>query len=86
MVQHLSRNATKIYQLSGTTKFEIPKDDVRIADVFQAVEDAKTRFPVYAWGLADTVTLIWRMCSSRLHAGPGVLIMSCHDFLTTITV
>ncbi|KAK0586456.1 hypothetical protein LWI29_007257 [Acer saccharum] len=54
MVKGLSRKATKIYQISGTIKFEIPKGDVRIADVFQAVENAKSRFPVYAWGLADT--------------------------------
>ncbi|KAK4843209.1 hypothetical protein QYF36_005338 [Acer negundo] len=54
MVKGLSRKATKIYQISGTIKFEIPKGDVRIADVFQAVENAKSKFPVYAWGLADT--------------------------------
>ncbi|KAK2664002.1 hypothetical protein Ddye_002576 [Dipteronia dyeriana] len=54
MVKGFSRNATKIYQISGTIKFEIPKGDVRIADVFQAIENAKSKFAVYAWGLADT--------------------------------
>jgi hypothetical protein len=54
MVRHLSLNANKIYLLSGTLKFELPKHDIRIADVFHAVENAKGRFTVFAWGLADT--------------------------------
>ncbi|XP_031262244.1 ABC transporter A family member 7-like [Pistacia vera] len=54
MIKHLSPSATKIYQISGTQKFELPKHEVWIADVFQAVEDAKRRFTVFAWGLADT--------------------------------
>ena len=54
LVRHLSPNANKIYQISGTQKFELPKQEIRIADVFQAVENAKSRFAVYAWGLADT--------------------------------
>ncbi|KAK6123286.1 hypothetical protein DH2020_042963 [Rehmannia glutinosa] len=54
LVHHLSPNATKIYQISGTQKFELPKHEIRIADVFQAVENAKSRFSVQAWGLADT--------------------------------
>ncbi|KAK4568290.1 hypothetical protein RGQ29_003890 [Quercus rubra] len=54
MVQHLSPSASKVYQLSGTQKFEIPKSEIRIADVFQAVETAKRKFTVFAWGLADT--------------------------------
>ncbi|GFP99358.1 ABC transporter a family member 7 [Phtheirospermum japonicum] len=54
LVQHLSSNATKIYQISGTQKFELPKQEIRISDVFQAVENAKSRFTVQAWGLADT--------------------------------
>ncbi|KAG4116588.1 hypothetical protein ERO13_D12G179120v2 [Gossypium hirsutum] len=39
---------------AGTQKFKMPKQEVRIADVFQAVENAKSRFTVFAWGLADT--------------------------------
>ncbi|KAG5522832.1 hypothetical protein RHGRI_034846 [Rhododendron griersonianum] len=54
LVKNLSPNANKIYHLSGTQKFELPKQEVRIADVFQAVEKAKSRFTVHAWGLADT--------------------------------
>ncbi|KAL3640607.1 Phospholipid-transporting ATPase abca7 [Castilleja foliolosa] len=54
LVQNLSSNATKIYQISGTQKFELPKQEIRISDVFQAVENAKSRFTVQAWGLADT--------------------------------
>ncbi|KAH7550335.1 hypothetical protein JRO89_XS13G0173300 [Xanthoceras sorbifolium] len=54
MVRHLAPNANRIYQISGTQKFELPKHEVRIADVFQAVENAKRKFDVFAWGLADT--------------------------------
>ncbi|KAI9181186.1 hypothetical protein LWI28_012282 [Acer negundo] len=54
MVLRLSPNANKIYQISGTQKFELPKHEVRIAEVFQAVENAKSMFVVFAWGLADT--------------------------------
>ncbi|KAF9667754.1 hypothetical protein SADUNF_Sadunf15G0056300 [Salix dunnii] len=54
MVRRLSPGAEKTYQMAGTQKFEMPKQEVSIADVFEAVEVAKSRFPVYAWGLSDT--------------------------------
>lgn len=54
LVRRLSPSANKIYHLSGTQKFELPKHEVRIAEVFQAVQNAKSRFTVFAWGLADT--------------------------------
>ncbi|XP_021761658.1 ABC transporter A family member 7-like [Chenopodium quinoa] len=54
MMKLICPNAHKIYHLAGTQKFELPKNEVRIADIFQAVEIAKVRFPVHAWGLADT--------------------------------
>ncbi|XP_057516111.1 ABC transporter A family member 12-like isoform X1 [Amaranthus tricolor] len=54
MVMSLSPNAHKTYHLAGTLKFELPKHGTRIADIFEAVEDAKKRFPVHAWGLTDT--------------------------------
>ncbi|KFK39851.1 hypothetical protein AALP_AA3G296400 [Arabis alpina] len=54
LVQDFSPNAKKIYHLGGTQKFELPKKEVRISEVFQAVEKAKSCFKVFAWGLADT--------------------------------
>ncbi|CAI9112232.1 OLC1v1012649C1 [Oldenlandia corymbosa var. corymbosa] len=54
IVRQLTPNAVKTYQIAGTQKFELPKNEVKIADVFQAVEEAKSRFAVHAWGLADT--------------------------------
>ncbi|XP_047331214.1 ABC transporter A family member 12-like [Impatiens glandulifera] len=54
MVLQLCHNAVRTYHLSGTHKFELPKGQVRLAEIFEAVEEAKTRFPVQAWGLADT--------------------------------
>lgn len=54
LVHRLSPSANKIYNLSGTQKFELPKQEVRIADVFHAVEMAKSRLSIHAWGLVDT--------------------------------
>ncbi|KAM3257072.1 hypothetical protein ACQJBY_049432 [Aegilops geniculata] len=53
LVHLLSPSANKIYNLSGTQKFELPKQEVRIADVFHAVERAKSRLSIHAWGLVD---------------------------------
>nr|CAB3456887.1 unnamed protein product [Digitaria exilis] len=47
-------SANKIYHLSGTQKFELPKQEVKIAHVFAAVENAKRRLNIHAWGLVDT--------------------------------
>lgn len=54
LVHRLSPSANKIYNLSGTQKFELPKQEVRIADVFHAVAMAKSRLSIHAWGLVDT--------------------------------
>ncbi|CAM0946658.1 unnamed protein product [Alopecurus aequalis] len=54
MVRRLSPSANQIYQISGTQKFELPKQEVKISDVFHEVESAKGRFSIHAWGLADT--------------------------------
>ncbi|VVB04509.1 unnamed protein product [Arabis nemorensis] len=54
LVHNISENVKKIYRTAGTQKFELPKQEVKIAKVFQAVEKAKMMFPVVAWGLADT--------------------------------
>ncbi|KAL0729739.1 hypothetical protein Bca4012_025832 [Brassica carinata] len=54
LVQDVSPNAKKLYHIAGTQKFEIPKEEVRISQVFEAVEKAKRSFKVFAWGLADT--------------------------------
>ena len=54
MVRTLSPSANKVYQLSGTQKFELPRNEVTIAGVFRSVEAAKRQFRVFAWGLTDT--------------------------------
>ncbi|KAM0858329.1 hypothetical protein ACQ4PT_047885 [Festuca glaucescens] len=56
LVLELSPRARKVYHLSGTQKHELPKQEVRIADVFTAMENLKKRADVQAWGLADTTT------------------------------
>ena len=57
LVHRLSPNASRIYHISGTQKFELPKQELKIADVFHAVESAKSRFSIYVWSLVDTKKL-----------------------------
>jgi len=54
LVRQFSPSANKIYHLSGTQKFELPKQEVKIAHVFDVVEKAKCRLTIHAWGLVDT--------------------------------
>ncbi|KAJ1378459.1 P-loop containing nucleoside triphosphate hydrolase [Sesbania bispinosa] len=54
MVHKLTPNANRVYHISGTQKFELPKEEVKIADVFRAVDATKRKFTVFAWGLCDT--------------------------------
>ncbi|KAL6660836.1 hypothetical protein ACP70R_000220 [Stipagrostis hirtigluma subsp. patula] len=54
LVHRLSPSASRICHISGTQKFELPKQEVKIADVFHAVESAKGRFSIITWGLVDT--------------------------------
>lgn len=54
LAKSLSPNANKIYGLSGTQKFELPKTEVTVATVFSGIEEAKNRLHIQAWGLSDT--------------------------------
>ncbi|CAD6219606.1 unnamed protein product [Miscanthus lutarioriparius] len=54
LVRQFSPSANKIYHLSGTQKFELPKQEVKIAHVFYVVEKAKRQLTIHAWGLVDT--------------------------------
>ncbi|GBG60709.1 hypothetical protein CBR_g12446 [Chara braunii] len=50
----LSHRAKKVYSLGGTQKFELPSSEVDLADVFNAIERAKTKINIQAWGIANT--------------------------------
>lgn len=52
-VHLLSPSSRKVYQLSGTQKFHIPKGEVKLADIFREVDNAKKRIDIQNWGLAD---------------------------------
>lgn len=54
LIAELSPSAVKVYGMSGTQKFELPKREVRLDGVFGAVEAARAMFPVHGWGVADT--------------------------------
>ncbi|KAJ1268122.1 hypothetical protein BS78_07G112600 [Paspalum vaginatum] len=44
---------TRIYSVSGTQKFALPRREVGLGRVFGAVEAARRAFPVLGWGVAD---------------------------------
>ncbi|KAG0592931.1 hypothetical protein KC19_1G291300 [Ceratodon purpureus] len=54
LVKSLTPNFKKTYGLSGTQKFELPKKEVSVTTVFTAIEQAKKRLHIQAWGLSDT--------------------------------
>lgn len=53
LVQSLCPAANRIYRIAGTQKFEMPKQGLRISQVFQAMQHAKGWLNIAAWGLSD---------------------------------
>ncbi|KAL6888888.1 hypothetical protein ACP4OV_009914 [Aristida adscensionis] len=54
LVRSISPSMKRTYHIAGTQKFEMPKQGVKISNVFQAMEHAKTYLNIIAWGLSDT--------------------------------
>ncbi|WVZ77360.1 hypothetical protein U9M48_025238 [Paspalum notatum var. saurae] len=54
LVRSISPAAKRTYHIAGTQKFAMPKQGVKISEVFRAMEEAKRSLNVVAWGLADT--------------------------------
>ncbi|PKA46814.1 ABC transporter A family member 8 [Apostasia shenzhenica] len=53
LVQQISSKAIKVYHISGTQKFQLPKQGLKIGDIFRQVQSARTRLNIQAWGLSD---------------------------------
>ncbi|KAF8701901.1 hypothetical protein HU200_033229 [Digitaria exilis] len=53
LVSRLSPGVTRIYSVSGTQKFTLPRREVALSDVLGAVDAARRVFPVLGWGVAD---------------------------------
>ncbi|OEL17376.1 ABC transporter A family member 8 [Dichanthelium oligosanthes] len=53
LVSRLSPGYTRVYSVSGTQKFALPRLEVGLEAVFGAVEVARRAFPVLGWGVAD---------------------------------
>ncbi|KAL6888887.1 hypothetical protein ACP4OV_009913 [Aristida adscensionis] len=54
LVRSISPAMIRTYRIAGTQKFEMPKPGLKISEVFQAMEDAKSWLNILAWGLSDT--------------------------------
>ncbi|RLN09276.1 hypothetical protein C2845_PM11G01240 [Panicum miliaceum] len=54
LVRSISPTAKRTYHIAGTQKFEMPKQGVKISEVFRAMEQAKGSLNIAAWGLVDT--------------------------------
>ncbi|XP_021321342.1 ABC transporter A family member 8 [Sorghum bicolor] len=52
LVNQLSPGASRIYSLSGTQKFTLPRREVGLDGVFRVVDMARRAFPVLGWGVA----------------------------------
>lgn len=53
IVSRLAPGYSRIYSVSGTQKFGLPRREVGLGCVFGAVEVARREFPVLGWGVAD---------------------------------
>ncbi|PWZ28267.1 ABC transporter A family member 8 [Zea mays] len=53
IVSRLAPGYSRIYSVSGTQKFALPRREVGLGCVFGAVEVARREFPVLGWGVAD---------------------------------
>ncbi|XP_066329776.1 ABC transporter A family member 8-like [Miscanthus floridulus] len=53
LVRSLCPVANRVHRISGTQKFEMPKQGLRISEVFEAMENAKSWLNIAAWGLSD---------------------------------
>ncbi|PVH65818.1 hypothetical protein PAHAL_1G084400 [Panicum hallii] len=53
LVRSLCPAANRVYRISGTQKFEMPKQGLRISQVLQVMEHAKSWLNIAAWGLSD---------------------------------
>ncbi|CAO2188698.1 unnamed protein product [Urochloa humidicola] len=53
LVSWLSPGYIRIYSVSGTQKFALPRKEVGLGRVFGAVEVARRAFPVLRWGVTD---------------------------------
>ncbi|KAF8769722.1 hypothetical protein HU200_006331 [Digitaria exilis] len=54
LVRTISPTVKRTYHIAGTQKFEMPKQGVKISEVFRAMEQAKRSLNIVAWGLVDT--------------------------------
>ncbi|CAO2038069.1 unnamed protein product [Urochloa humidicola] len=54
LVRSISPTTKRTYRIAGTQKFEMPKQGVKISEVFQTMEQAKRSLNIVAWGLVDT--------------------------------
>ncbi|XP_024530471.1 ABC transporter A family member 8 isoform X2 [Selaginella moellendorffii] len=54
LVHTWSPRGKRTYNLSGTQKFQLPKEGVELSRVFRDTENAKETLELQAWGLADT--------------------------------
>ena len=50
-MRQLSPSARKIFQISETQKFELPKKETKIAAVTQVMLSAKSKFAIHVWAL-----------------------------------
>lgn len=51
VVRKLSDEVLMVYNVAGTQKFQFPKHQVRVSDIFRSIEDLRKVISIVAYGL-----------------------------------
>lgn len=54
LVTSFSPSARKTYSLGGTQRYELPTQEVSLARIFAAMEQAKSRMTILDWGVSNS--------------------------------
>lgn len=52
-IEQMSPNSRLTYSLGGTLKFELPREDVTLSQVFTAMDEAKKQLRILDWAVAN---------------------------------
>lgn len=54
LLKQMSPNVRLLNSLAGTNNFEAPSDEIKLSDLFDAIEQNKTRLGITHWGVSNT--------------------------------
>ncbi|KAJ3683356.1 hypothetical protein LUZ60_013583 [Juncus effusus] len=54
VISNLCTNSIKIYDLVGTQRYQLPRSEVRVGDIFKAIENLKKEVQINAFEVASS--------------------------------